>query len=349
MTACNAKEEAEWRSQLSRPGKEQFASIPEVTTLDSMSLSIKSLGTIFGKPGRSRYPPLYLRAYTDWKTGTVARRVSIQRATTVGSKSALCQVVLKNTTTVKDNSASTTLSTISRSQSLLTTNPRNTLAPTIAERMRLEALLADVWSRERLPFPGMSGRSRSEQLVRSSASTVIRKLSVASISSSFTKRAAPTAPSFKKQESRSVPRTSYGELASAAGEDVSDLDSQLPVIEDALENSRSSAFYICGDTPVTGDGTRCFKAAKSYEVMRRGEDMLTYGSPILRTASINSSRPQSSSIKSLSPRPAEKENHVQHQALLVAREPQGPIGRQWARMKTMNRELRSSGLRRLFR
>ncbi|KAG8421743.1 hypothetical protein J3458_003592 [Metarhizium acridum] len=35
----------------------------------------------------------------------------------------------------------------------------------------------------------MSGRSRSERLVRTSASTVIRKLSVASIASSFAKRA----------------------------------------------------------------------------------------------------------------------------------------------------------------
>jgi len=215
--------------------------------------------------------------------------------------------------------------------------------------MRLEALLADVWSKECLPFPGMSGRSRSEQLVRSSASTVIRKLSVASISSSFAKRAAPAAPAVKRQDSRSVPRTSYGELTFATDDGGGDTDFHLPVIEDTFEKSRSSAFYICGDMPGASDSTRCFKATKSYEVMRRGEDMLTYGSPILRTASINSSRPQSSSIKSLSPHPVEKENLAQQQALPVAREPQGPLGKQWARVKTMNRELRSSGLRRLFR
>lgn len=215
--------------------------------------------------------------------------------------------------------------------------------------MRLEALLADVWSRGFLPFPGMSGRSRSEQLVRSSASTVIRKLSVASISSSFAKRAAPVAPAVKKQEIRSVPRTSYGELTFTTEDDTSDGDFHLPIIEDAFEKSRSSAFYICGDIPAASNGTRCCKATKPYEVMRRGEDMLTYGSPILRTASINSSRPQSSSVKSLSPRPMEKENLVQHQTLPVAREPQGPLGKHWARVKTMNRELRSSGLRRLFR
>jgi hypothetical protein len=72
---------------------------------------------------------------------------------------------------------------------MLTTNHRaSILAPPRSERARLEALLADVWSREILPFPGMTTRSRSEQLVRSSASTVMRKLSVASIASSFTKR-----------------------------------------------------------------------------------------------------------------------------------------------------------------
>lgn len=67
------------------------------------------------------------------------------------------------------------------------------LAPPRGERARLEALLSDVWSREILPFPGMTMKSRSENLVRSSASTVMRKLSVASFASSFTKRSASSA------------------------------------------------------------------------------------------------------------------------------------------------------------
>ncbi|KYK56016.1 hypothetical protein DCS_07981 [Drechmeria coniospora] len=62
------------------------------------------------------------------------------------------------------------------------------LAPARGERARLESLLGDVWSREILPFPGMTARARSEHLVRTSASTVMRKLSVASITSTFAKK-----------------------------------------------------------------------------------------------------------------------------------------------------------------
>ena len=120
----------------------------------------------------------------------MARRMSIHRATTVGPKSPLCQVVLKNTSAVRDsrNNHASSFS-INRSQSLLTTNHRiPVLAPARGERARLEAMLADVWSRDVLPFPGMISRSRSEHIVRSSASTVMRKLSVASIASTFSRK-----------------------------------------------------------------------------------------------------------------------------------------------------------------
>ncbi|OHW95648.1 RhoGEF domain-containing protein [Colletotrichum incanum] len=170
MTACSPREQEEWRSRLSNAAKaEREQTDPNLYS--SMSLGMKSLGTVFRKPG------------------TVARRISIHRATTVGPKSPLCQVVLKNTSVVRDNSDAASNSSINRSQSLLTTNPRiPILAPPRGERARLEALMSDIWSRDTLPFPGMTGRSRSEHLVRSSASTMMRKLSVASIASSFAKR-----------------------------------------------------------------------------------------------------------------------------------------------------------------
>ncbi|CRK47843.1 hypothetical protein BN1723_007776 [Verticillium longisporum] len=137
-----------------------------------MSLDIRSLGTVFGKPG------------------TVARRISMHRAMTIGSKTPLCQVILKNTSDVREAPALPLNPTINRSQSLLSTSAYRVpvLAPHRAERARLEALLSDIWSRDVLPFPSMTGRSRSENLVRSSASTMMRKLSVTSITSSFTKR-----------------------------------------------------------------------------------------------------------------------------------------------------------------
>src|SRR5688572_6723535 len=102
----------------------------------------------------------------------------------------MCQVVLKNTSAIRDSANHANLRLgIHRSQSLLTTNARlPVLAPARSERARMENLLTDVWSREVLPFPGMTGRARNEHLVRSSASSVMRKLSVASITSSFSKR-----------------------------------------------------------------------------------------------------------------------------------------------------------------
>ncbi|KAH7137148.1 RSP protein [Dactylonectria estremocensis] len=168
MTACSSREETKWRERLCQQvGQEPDAIDPNL--YNSLSLNMKSLGTVFGKPG------------------TVARRISIHRATTVGPKSPLCQVVLKNTSIATNHVPSQTR--INRSQSLLTTNSRiPVLAPARSERTRLEILLADIWSRDVLPFPGMLSRSRSEHLVRNSASTMMKKLSVASITGSFSKR-----------------------------------------------------------------------------------------------------------------------------------------------------------------
>ncbi|TDZ74332.1 Phosphatidylinositol 3,4,5-trisphosphate-dependent Rac exchanger 1 protein [Colletotrichum trifolii] len=170
MTACTPREQDEWRTRLANPAKREEDPV-DPSLYSSMSLPIRSLGTVFRKPG------------------TVARRISIHRATTVGPKSPLCQVMLKNTTVLRDSSDTGPGSSINRSQSLLTTTARIPLiAPARGERTRLETLLSDIWSRDVLPFPGMTSRSRSEHLMRSSASTMMRKLSVASIASSFAKR-----------------------------------------------------------------------------------------------------------------------------------------------------------------
>ena len=50
MTACTPKEELEWRSRLSRTGKEGQEQ-KDANLYSSLSLNIKSLGTVFGKPG----------------------------------------------------------------------------------------------------------------------------------------------------------------------------------------------------------------------------------------------------------------------------------------------------------
>lgn len=137
----------------------------------TLTLDLKSIGNIFGQPG------------------TLARRISVQRAATVGPKTNVCQVIIKNTHALRDNGISPLPASpsMNRSQSLLTTNRIPVLAPKRAERVRLEHALNDIWTRDFLPYPGM-GAVRGDHLIRASASSVMRKLSMASIASSFNKR-----------------------------------------------------------------------------------------------------------------------------------------------------------------
>lgn len=55
------------------------------------------------------------------------------------------------------------------------------LAPPRSERARLEVLLEDVWSQNIIPFPDTMSIARNEQLMRRSASTMMRKLSMANM------------------------------------------------------------------------------------------------------------------------------------------------------------------------
>lgn len=151
-------------------------------------------------------------------SGTIARRISVHRATTVGPKTPLCQVILRNTSVARDGhhsssspASSSASSSINRSMSVLTATGSNAtaaaanhsrirvLAPPRGERARLEALLADVWTRGALPFPGMGmaaavsrrGGRRGEYLAvkaSSATSSMMRKLSVAGIAGSFGRR-----------------------------------------------------------------------------------------------------------------------------------------------------------------
>ena len=109
----------------------------------------------------------------------------------MGPRTNVSQVFIKNTHALKDSIDSSTAGNlvVSRSQSLLSTNRIPVLAPKRIDRMRMEHDLAKVWTKELLPYPGMGG-NRGEHLFRASASSMMRKLSRASIASGFTKRSA---------------------------------------------------------------------------------------------------------------------------------------------------------------
>ncbi|KAF5250525.1 hypothetical protein FANTH_4300 [Fusarium anthophilum] len=166
MTACTSKEENEWRTRLQQPlCLEPVGRSPGLQIF--LSLDIESLGTVFGRPG------------------SIARSLSTHQASVGGYESSLCHVILKNTSTMKSSSGINSGSGLHRSQSLLSTKVRTpVLVPSRSERARLEVLLSDVWSQDVLPLPSMTNIARNEQMIRRSASTVMRKLSV----SSMTKR-----------------------------------------------------------------------------------------------------------------------------------------------------------------
>ncbi|KAK6842410.1 Dbl homology domain-containing protein [Apiospora arundinis] len=373
MTACTPKEEMEWRTRLTGLIPNEPHDHPEAPLCSSLSLDIKSLGTVFGKPG------------------TVARRLSIHRATTVGPKSSLCQVILKNTTLLKDPASAGAVSPINRSQSLLTTNSRiPILSPGRGERARLEALLADVWSRTVLPFPGITNRSKSEYLVRSSASAMKRKLSVASITNTFLKRTPSTTSVGKAREKLAADRASdrdhhaaeesSGQARTTAGsptlvcdfstpelsleDDFDYVQGRLPVICDDVERVSSSSPNWSAFDEASVQGT-VRKADPSrlepLSVAKRQQDEAT--TSVLVTSlsaspanSLRPSRTNTQSVKSLSPVSTDrrKENvhhmgHVETDQLPHEPAPTLKTGSKWTKVGMLNRGLKTGGLRSLFR
>jgi hypothetical protein len=52
MSACSPKEELEWRSRLADHGSRDILDAGEQALFTSVTLAIKPLGTVFGKPGK---------------------------------------------------------------------------------------------------------------------------------------------------------------------------------------------------------------------------------------------------------------------------------------------------------
>lgn len=180
VSACSAREEEVWKSNLNDRLKVESLEADGRQTkspnlYSSLSLDIKVSGSVFGYPG------------------TLARRLSVRRATTTGVNNWLAQVIIRNTHALRESMEAATSASgpyppsVNRSQSLLSTARIPVLAPRRAERIRLEQTLADIWTRDMIPYPGMSGK-RGEGLIKASASSMMRKLSMASLASTFSKR-----------------------------------------------------------------------------------------------------------------------------------------------------------------
>ena len=192
--ACTSREEQQWRNDLHERSRESENEI-EKGSLPTpgqsvLCLDIKSLGFVFGQPG------------------TLTRRQSIQRAATVNSRRNGHQVIIKNTVSLKESGEppAPELESLSRSQSLLSTHRIPILAPKRAERQRIETAMSDVWTRDRLPFPGMTG-NRGSYLIQRSATSVMRKISKASMTTISTKRTVSTYVGTNEYGSTPCPRS----------------------------------------------------------------------------------------------------------------------------------------------
>ncbi|RMZ78367.1 hypothetical protein DV738_g3924, partial [Chaetothyriales sp. CBS 135597] len=248
LSACSSTEEEQWTKglcgELSTSLKAESQTANPATIL---TLELKSVGTIYNHQG-----PL-------------ARRLSIQRAATVGNRASICQVIVRNTNSPEElhDFRPPWTSAINRSQSHLSTNRIVVLAPKRSERVRLEATLGDVWTKEKLPYPGMAA-SRGGQIIRASAGSLVRKLSFASIHAPFSRRSASlTLTSRKSSEALSGTRRSRDRIPTfSIRRDSFDEKSQQPRTKRGPEDFReldtmdSVIHRMIGDhndPPVTGE------------------------------------------------------------------------------------------------
>ena len=194
LCACTSRESEQWRNDIHERSRDSEGETEKDTLSASgqsvLSLDIKTLGFVFGQPG------------------TLTRRQSIQRAATVNSRKSGHQVIIKNTNSPKESGEPPAFEpeSLSRSQSLLSTHRVPVLAPRRVERQRIENIMSDVWTRDRLPFPGMTG-SRGSYLIQRSATSVMRKISKASITTTSTKRTVSTYMSITENDSTPRPES----------------------------------------------------------------------------------------------------------------------------------------------
>lgn len=240
--------------------------------------------------------------------GGIARKISIHRATTVSPKTPLCNIIVRHTSVDREVLSSSHPS-INRSQSLLATKGRVTvLAPARADRARVEALLSDVWSRETLPFPGMTVRARNERLIRTSAHSMIRKLSATSIASTFTKRSASLASITRGYSDEDIgedeeldelpgtPDTIQEGMSVPSGANFDQGDelsrSRLSIVEGASDRTTPSTLHPCSaERPKTTGGSRSpqrrLRVMKSPSTWQLGELSALSASPSMPTTALH--------------------------------------------------------------
>lgn len=169
--------------------------------------------------------------------------------------------------------------------------------------------MTDVWTRDILPYPGMTGRARGEHLVRASASSMMRKLSVASIASNFTKRSGSMASLHLTNEDDETPDIDLVKTSTKRPRSdstvVNDQDdpakSKLSIIHDDKENmfqseSAESLVPLANGSPANTMRRLATMKVKSWS--HDGQRIIT---PPLRTSSANSVRQNAAQPRATTP------------------------------------------------
>ncbi|KAI4803463.1 hypothetical protein E4T45_11094, partial [Aureobasidium sp. EXF-8846] len=175
MGACSEVEESVWRDRLAGRIAVEAQHVAEghSSPIDLQSPLTRELRS-FGK------------AYS--KARGFVRRLSVQRTATLGPMIDSNQVIIMHTSAPKDDLTNSSTSSLpGRSKSLPTTSGVPILAPMRAERIKVEAAMFDVWTKDSIPYPGMGSR-RPENIFKDTANDLLRKLSMASIASNFSRR-----------------------------------------------------------------------------------------------------------------------------------------------------------------
>ena len=195
--ACSMREEEAWTGAIAQQAEKattkQDRAMPIVRPdYEFISLPVRSLGPIFGLPE------------------SLTRQLSVQRAATVHTRNNRAQVIIRNTTAGKaaKSGSESNIDSLGRSKSAMTASHVPILAPKRAERSRMESALADVWSRDRLPFPGLS--TQRDNAIRASATSMMRRISRASIGSTFSRRSTSTTSFVSLVRSVDLPQIGEG-------------------------------------------------------------------------------------------------------------------------------------------
>lgn len=111
-----------------------------------------------------------------------------------------------------------------------------------------------------MPFPGVTARSRSEQLVRASASSVMRKLSVVGIGSSFAKRSASLGSlQLQKEKGGSATGSSGGDKISRTSEGTR---TAKPAVTQQWHCAQPASPVL---SPITDQAERCGSPSSSRQ------------------------------------------------------------------------------------